>query len=174
MTNLWLLIASVFFIRAMRESVFIHSSAFFISVQKGWTERVYLCNNKREHHMKIENIKAIICEIASNNPNGFTYNLVVNKFQKTGYAVATLQTQDCIGMKGLYKVIKFCIKHPGYCIGGWRNEDGQMQYDATEIFFDRNDALYEAINNKQRAIFNLYTGREILASEYTKHLVNAA
>ena len=124
--------------------------------------------------MKIEKIKAIICEIANNNPTGFTYNPVVNKFQRAGYAVATLQTQDCIGMKGLYKVIKFCIKRPGYCIGGWRNEDGEMQYDATEIFFDRNDALSEAINNKQRAIFNLYTGCEIMASEYTKYLVNAA
>jgi hypothetical protein len=124
--------------------------------------------------MKIEKIKAIICEIASNHPTGFTYNPVVNTLQKAGYAVATLQTQDCIGKKGLYKVIKFCIKHPGYCIGGWLNEDGQMQYDATEIFLDRNDALSEAINNKQRAIFNLYTGCEILASEYTKHLVNAA
>ena len=124
--------------------------------------------------MKINNIKAIISEIANNNPNGFTYNPTANKFQRTGYAVATLQTQDCIGKKGLYKVIKFCMKHPGYCIGGWRNEDGQMQYDATEVFFDRNEALSEAINNKQRAIFNLYTGCEILASEYTKHLVNAA
>ena len=49
--------------------------------------------------MKIEKIKAIICEIANNNPTGFTYNPVVNKFQRAGYAVATLQTQDCIGMK---------------------------------------------------------------------------
>lgn len=117
--------------------------------------------------MILEQIKKQISLISSQKPDGFTYNPYAKRFQSKGYVVASSQTQDCFGKSGLFRVIKFCLRHPDYCIGGWRNEDGIMQYDASRVFLNMEEAVRSAIDNEQRAIFNLYTGKVIMACDYS-------
>ena len=117
-----------------------------------------------------EQIKEAVKSVMNMNPNGFTFNPIKNACEKKGYVVATLDTQDCIGKTGLFKVVKYYLSHPDYCIGGWMNEDGTMQFDASRVFFDIEEAIMNAIENEQRAIFNLYTGKVIMASEYYEYL----
>lgn len=116
-----------------------------------------------------EQIKARVVEIARQMPDGFTFNPFTNCFLSCGYVVASAQTQDCFGKSGLFRVIKFCLAHRNYCVGGWKNEDGSMQYDASLVYTDIQDAIHAAILNGQRAIFNLYTGQEIMACDYDKY-----
>lgn len=118
----------------------------------------------------IEKIKRIVIKIAEQKPEGFTVNPLSQMLSLRGYAVATHETQDCIGKKGLFKVIKFYLRHPGYCIGGWRNEEGVMQYDATMVFHDLDEAIRAASRQNQRAIFNLYTGRVIPSEDYGMYM----
>jgi len=41
-----------------------------------------------------------------------------------------------------------------------------MQYDASMVFYDINEAVAAALENDQRAFYNLYTAREVMASQY--------
>lgn len=116
--------------------------------------------------MMTDQLKNRIAQVAAANPFGFTFNPSQNKLATVGYVVATKDTQDCFGKAGLWKVIKYCLRHPGLCIGGWLNEDGVMQYDASMVFYDINEAVAAALENDQRAFYNLYTGREVMASQY--------
>ena len=106
-------------------------------------------------------------DIARQKPEGFTFNPLTNTFPTKGYVVAASATQDCFGKQGLYRIIKYCLNHAGYCIGGWKNEMGTMQFDASRVFFDIKDAIQAAIENGQRAIFDLYRGVEIMACDYS-------
>lgn len=115
-------------------------------------------------------LKNKIQRIAEKNPAGFTYKLKQEVLATKGYVVACAETQDCFGKSGLYQVIKICKRHVNCCIGGWRNEDGAMQYDASVVYYNIEDAIKAAIENNQRAFFNLYTGCEIMASEYADYL----
>lgn len=116
--------------------------------------------------MTIDQFKDKVQKIAQQKPEGFTFNPIMNTFPKKGYVVAASETQDCIGKSGLFKVIKYYMKHLDYCIGGWRNEDGTMQYDASKVYLDIEEAISAAIINGQRAIYNLYTGNVIMACDY--------
>lgn len=118
----------------------------------------------------LENLKKSIWNIAVRYPNGFTYNAHNGMLLNKGYAVAAAETQDCIGKKGLYKVLKFCLRHPNYYIGGWRNEDGEMQFDASMVYLDMNEAIDAAEMNCQRALYNLYTRKEIWACDFDKFM----
>ena len=118
----------------------------------------------------IEQYKETLKRVIARRPNGFTFNLRSNSFPNSGYAVASAATQDCIGKSGLFRVLKYCMRHPQYCVGCWVNEDGEMQYDATMIYRDFSSAIAAAIANKQRAIFNLYTGREIMECDYNSSI----
>lgn len=120
--------------------------------------------------MYTKQIKETVKRIMNMNPNGFTFNPYKNSLMKSGYVVASLDTQDCIGEAGLYKVVKYCLSHRDYCIGDWKNEDGTMQFDASKVFDDIEEAIMNAIENEQRAIFNLYTKQVIMASEYNNYL----
>ena len=120
--------------------------------------------------MKVENLKQLVLRIAKLNPDGFTFNPEQNRYPHRGYAVATKATQNCIGKAGLFRVVKFCLKHRDYCIGGWKNEDGTLQFDATKIYFSLEEAVKAAVKNQQRALFNLYTGKEIRACDYNNYL----
>lgn len=122
----------------------------------------------------IEQYKNTIKKIVEQMPEGFTFDPRRNTMQKVGYVVATLDTQDCIGKAGLYRVLKYCSKHPEYCIGGWCNEDGQMQFDASMVYMKISDAISAAVENKQRAIFNLYTGAAIPECEYSIYYPSVA
>ena len=75
---------------------------------------------------------------------------------------------------GLFRVVKFYLSHRNYYIGGWKNEDGQMQFDASMVHMNIEEAIQSALCNGQRAIFNLYTGQEIMASAYSSYVSIAA
>ena len=113
-----------------------------------------------------EQIKTIILRIAEQKPDGFTLDPFTGRVLSHGYVVASARTQDCFGKAGLYRVVKYCLAHRNYCVGGWKNEEGLMQYDASMVYNNIEDAIKAAILNGQRAIFNLYTGREIKARDY--------
>jgi len=117
-----------------------------------------------------ESVKDKIKRVAAQNPAGFTYRIMQNTLATKGYVVACFETQNCFGNAGLYKVIKHCMRNLNCCVGGWRNEDGTMQYDASVIYKDLQEAINAAVYNQQRAIFNLYTGRVIMANEYELYL----
>ena len=120
--------------------------------------------------MKAEKLKQTIMEVTKLNPDGFTFNPTQNRFLSKGYAVATNVTQDCLGKAGLFRVVKFCLKNRDYCIGGWKNEDGTLQFDASKIYYSLEEAVKAAIMNKQRALYNLYTGKEIKECDYYRYL----
>ena len=116
--------------------------------------------------MIAEHFINMLYKIAKQRPEGFTFNPIKNNFPTNGFAVATDKTQDCIGKVGLVKVIMFYLSNYDYCIGGWRNEDGTMQFDASKVYLNVEDAINAALDNSQRAIFNLSTGEVIMASDY--------
>ena len=124
--------------------------------------------------MIAKQLKSTLLRIAEMNPSGFTFNPSIGRFTKRGYVVATSMTQDCIGKSGLFRVVKFYLCHRNYCIGGWRNEDGQMQFDASMVYLNIEEAIQSALCNGQRAIFNLYTGQKIMASDYSSYVSVAA
>lgn len=139
---------------------------FYLSRKVGQVAYTFAIVNERN---MIEQYKNTIKRIAEQMPEGFTFNPRRNTIQKGGYVVATLDTQNCIGNAGLFRVLKYCSKHPEYCIGGWCNEDGQMQFDASMVFTNITDAIAAAVENQQRAIFNLYTGMAIPECEYSMY-----
>ena len=116
--------------------------------------------------MIVEQIKTKTLRIAEQKPEGFTFDPFTGRVLSRGYVVASARTQDCFGKAGLHRVIKFCLAHRNYCVGGWKNEEGLMQFDASMVYDNIEDAINAAVSNGQRAIFNLYTGREITARDY--------
>lgn len=99
--------------------------------------------------------------IALEHPEGFTLNFSRMEFITSGIAVAYEATQDSYQRAGLYHCIQFAVYH-GCTIGGWRNENGEMQYDAVRIFHDLRKAIKFARQQKQRAIFDIDNGWEII------------
>ena len=116
-----------------------------------------------------DQFKNKVFRIAEQRPSGFTFNPWLNSFPVKGYVVASYQTQDCFGKFGLFKVMKFVAKHMDYCIGGWRNENGDFQFDASKVYMNIEEAVEVALANNQRAIFNLYTGKEIMSCDYGRY-----
>lgn len=123
--------------------------------------------------MFIEEIRKVISNIAERCLQGFTFDYKKRTLANKGYVVATEDTQDCFGSIGLIKVIMYCIMNPGYCIGGWRNEDGVMQFDASRVTYDLSEALSLAAKHNQRAIFDLNSSRTIMADEYATYAIAA-
>lgn len=70
-------------------------------------------------------------------------------------------------------MISYCLMHPGFCIGGWRNEDGVMQFEASRVTYDLSEALSLAAKHNQRAIFDLISSRTIMADEYATYAIAA-
>lgn len=124
-------------------------------------------------HMFINEIRKVISNIAERCPQGFTFDFQRGELATSGYVVATEDTQDCFGSVGLLKVISYCAVHPGFCIGGWRNEDGIMQFDASMVVYDLSEALSLASKNCQRAIYDLKSRKTIMASEYASYAIAA-
>lgn len=128
-------------------------------------------NNHTTHStmMTTEQLKEMLYKVTEQNPEGFTYSPSRACFLTRGYVVASNETQDCFGKAGIFKVIKFYLKHTDYCIGGWRNEDGTLQFDASKVYQNIHEAISAALANGQRAIYNLYTKKEIMASDYANY-----
>ena len=99
--------------------------------------------------------------IAEENPDGFTVRIPELTWVTEGYIVAYLDTQDCFGDEGLKKVILHAEKH-GRIVGGWLNSENEMFYfDSSRNFENLDDAVRFGRENKQIAIFDLNTFREI-------------
>lgn len=120
--------------------------------------------------MDAKRLMKLMKAIAVLNPEGFTFSPSEKRYPRKGYVVASGHTQDCIGRTGLFRVVKFYLQHTDYCIGGWRNEEGSMQYDASKVYDSLEEAVKAAIANQQRAFYNLYTNCEITSSEYFRFL----
>jgi fructokinase len=104
-----------------------------------------------------EKIKAV----AKSNPQGFTINIGSGEHVLDGYAVAYEITQDCFDDAGLEKCIEHA-KNNGGIVGGWYNSENQRYYyDSIMIIDDVNDAMNQAREEKQIAIFNLSSKEEI-------------
>ena len=119
--------------------------------------------------MVAEHFINMLYKIAKQRPEGFTFNPIKNNFPTNGFVVATDKTQNCIGKVGLVKVILFYLSNYDYCIGGWRNEDGTMQFDASKVYLNVEDAINAARDNGQRAIYDLHSGKAIMACDYNNY-----
>lgn len=103
-----------------------------------------------------------ILEIAGKNPEGFTVEVPSLKpVTEGGYIVASLETQNSFGKRGLSKVLEHALEN-GNVVGGWKNTgDGKFYFDSCKIFKDKGKAIEFAKANKQIAIFDLDTMTEI-------------
>ena len=111
---------------------------------------------------QIKRVLAAIAIIAATHPKGFTYNIQEGMLQSTGYAVAILATQNSHGAEGFLKVVGYAIKNNIQCIGGWLDKkSGRFYFDATVIVSEKKEAIALGKANKQIAIFNLNSKREI-------------
>ena len=111
---------------------------------------------------KIKRVLAAIAIIAATHPKGFTYNIQEGEMQLTGYAVAVAATQDSHGAEGFLKVVEYAIKNDIQCVGGWLDKKtGRFYFDATVIVSEKKEAIALGKANKQIAIFNLNSKREI-------------
>lgn len=109
------------------------------------------------------NLLTVIAAFAAQNPDGFTFNIKTMEPQKSGFAVARVETQDSFGSEGLQRVLDFCTEHPDVeCVGGWYNKkNGQYYFDATMIIQNRAAAIMLGRANKQLAIYDLNIGAQI-------------
>ncbi len=99
--------------------------------------------------------------IALENPEGFTVHVTTLNLVTKGIVVAHQATQNEFGLGGLQNCIKHALYNYGY-VGGWRNPEGQMQYDSVRIFTDLRKAIKWGRKQKQYAIFDLDNGWEII------------
>jgi len=111
--------------------------------------------------MRFKELMQAIEEIAKENPEGFTLRITTMELVSTGIAVGHAETQHCYSRAGLY----VCIEHALYnygVIGGWRNQNGEMQYDSVRMFKDLRAAVKWGRKQKQYAIFDIDNGWEIV------------
>ncbi|MFZ1824734.1 MAG: hypothetical protein WAU21_03980 [Chitinophagales bacterium] len=92
-------------------------------------------------------------DIALTNPEGFTVSLQL-EWPTSGYVVAYKETQNSFGENGLRKCLHHAIDHNGW-IGGWKNQDGMLQFDSCMIVAEKEKAINLGNENKQIAIFCL-------------------
>ncbi len=97
-----------------------------------------------------------ILKIAEQNPEGFTIYLPSMEFVKHGWVIANKETQDKFGRKGLIEVVEFAMNH-NRIVGGYRNKDGEFQFDASIVEPDRQVAISLMLIHHQDCIYNLET-----------------
>ncbi len=110
--------------------------------------------------MQHDKLIAQIEQIAIENPYGFTIRIPSLEMVTTGVCVAHKETQHCFQRAGLIVAIQHALLNAGY-IGGWKNEDGQMQYDSVRMFLSLPAAIKWGRKQEQRAIFDIDNGWEI-------------
>lgn len=111
--------------------------------------------------MFIDSLLLQVQTIAAENPEGFTIDLRNLEMVKTGIAVGYAATQNQFGNGGLHKVLNHSLHNSGY-IGGWKNPDGEMQYDSVRIFTDLRKAVKWGRKQKQYAIYDLDNNWEVV------------
>lgn len=105
---------------------------------------------------------SIVATFAANHPEGFTYNVVTNEAQTSGFAVACKATQNSFGAEGLERVVNFVLENNVSCIGGWFDtESGLYYYDATIIVDTAKKAKVLGLLNEQIAYFDLNEMKEV-------------
>lgn len=111
---------------------------------------------------ELNQITKAVYNIAKENEDGFTYNIVTNAMQTNGYAVARKETQNSFGQDGLQAAIIFALLNKVTCIGGWKDsQSGLYYFDATDIYDDLQSAMDAAKENEQLAIFDMNNMQEI-------------
>lgn len=112
--------------------------------------------------MNAQILVSIVAAFAANHPDGFTYNVVTNEAQISGFAVACKATQNSFGTEGLKRVVNFVLENNISCIGGWFDaESGLFYYDATIIVDTIQKAKILGLLNEQIAYFDLNEMKEI-------------
>jgi fructokinase len=97
-----------------------------------------------------------IKKVASENPQGFTFDIRCMRMVRSGKVAAYKATQDSIGNEGLTRVLVHAMLHDGI-VGGWLNAQGEMQYDSCRLFTDLDECLQFGREQEQLAIYDLDT-----------------
>jgi len=105
----------------------------------------------------MEKVLSTLQKFAETYPTGFTVSLTNLTLVKSGWVVAKKETQNCFGLQGLKKAYEVAIK-TSKTLGGW--QDGELFYwDCVMVFHDEQQSTQAGIENEQRAIYHLDTGR---------------
>lgn len=99
--------------------------------------------------------------IAIEHPDGFTVDLRNLELARKGIAVGFAATQNCYGFGGLYRCVEHAFFEGGF-VGGWRNQDGRMQYDSIRLFESLPEAIAFGRKQNQIAIYDLENAWEII------------
>lgn len=110
--------------------------------------------------MDFETLVEQFWELAKNNPDGFTFSLELET-PTAGYCVAFKATQDSFGKEGLKKCLNHAIDNAGF-VGGWRNPQGELQFDSVAILSDKAKAIEAGRKEAQYSIFDLNDLEEII------------
>jgi len=111
--------------------------------------------------MLYDDLMYAIEAIAHEHPDGFTIKVTTLELVTSGIAVAYKATQNSYQRSGLYTCIQHAFYNDGY-IGGWRNQNGEMQYDSIRMFKDLRKAVKWGRKQDQIAIFDIDNGWEIV------------
>lgn len=111
--------------------------------------------------MNFDNEVRKLLGIAAEFPDGFTVWIPGMEIVTSGVAVAFKETQNCFGFAGCYHSYQHALFNYGF-VGGWKNADGQFQFDSVRMFTDLRKAVKWGRKQKQYAIFDLDNAWEIV------------
>lgn len=97
-----------------------------------------------------------LLRVASENPSGFTINIIDFQPVKKGWAVALKETQNHFGREGAERVIKIAIEKTEAIVGGWKYGK-DFYFDAVLIIEDEDEATKFGIENEQIGIYHIET-----------------
>lgn len=102
----------------------------------------------------------LIYEFGKTQEKGFTVDLNGNPVECEGFVVALRETQNSFEFDGLVKAYNVA-KEKGIYVGGWYEQDtGLYYFDACVIVETFNEAVIKAIEEGQRAFYDLKGGKE--------------
>lgn len=108
-----------------------------------------------------------------NKTGGFTCKPISARFRhigSNGYVVSPYKEHEKVftGAKLSYNQVvaymaenKYLLAKPGHYLGGWKDEKGNIVLDVSVIKISLNEAKKIGVENNQKAIFSLKTGKEI-------------
>lgn len=96
----------------------------------------------------------------------FTYDLRAHCQVYSGVVAAYRATQDSTHFTDLPSVMSHALAHDGI-IGGWKNSQGEVQYDSCRLFTGVDDALRFARAEGQEAVYNINREQTIPVAGHT-------
>lgn len=116
---------------------------------------------------ELESLVERVWNYSLENPDGFTIDIRTWRVPTEGICVSYKETQNSHSRESLNKVITHALQHDGY-VGGWLDSSSGLYYfDSSRVFPE--DQIEEAkqfgIENGQRSLYVLSTGKEILLPE---------